>query len=72
MHRKAHYNEFSMTQLLKSHLRDDDEEKEAEDKNIKNVNKQEVAVEKDDEKGNEDQQMENSLSLSQTYNYKTQ
>jgi len=59
-----------LTQLLKSHLRDDDEEKEAEDKNIKNVNKQEVAVEKDDEKGNEDQQMENSLSLSQTFNYK--
>jgi len=49
-----------MTQLLKSHLRDDDEEKEAEDKNIKNVNKQKVAVEKDDEKGNEDHQMESS------------
>jgi len=59
-----------MARLLKSHLRDDNEEKEAEDKNIKNVNKQEVAVEKDDEKGNEDQQMENSLSLSQTFNYK--
>ena len=69
MHRKAHYNEFKMAQLLKSQLRDDDDdedqddndEKEAEDKNTKNVNKQEVAVvEKDDEKGNEDHQMESS------------
>jgi hypothetical protein len=59
-----------MAQLLKSHLRDDGEEKEAEDKNIKNVNKQKVAVEKDDEKRKEDQPMENSLSLSQTFNYK--
>jgi hypothetical protein len=68
VHRKAHYNEFKMAQLLKSQLRDDDDdedqddndEKEAEDKNTKNVNKQEVAVEKDDEKGNEDHQMESS------------